>query len=213
DLDRGRFVALGPALSRRPLPVTIGAVETSARSGSPRLLPLPEQPPEDAHELIFTPAEPEPVRPPPRRPVAPPPPSTNDILAQLVRARPEPPAPSEPAEPPLPAAERDALLDAVLAGARAGPRSAFRSLAVRCRIRRVPGAPPDLPAFRRRLAMARAGIDAQSAAEEGPWHAAVSLAATLPEDMHGVFLMLARAAHDGAPCPSDAAVARAYGTH
>jgi len=35
----------------------------------------------------------------------------------------------------------------------------------------------------------------------------------LPEDMHGVFLMLARAAHDGAPCPSDAAVARAYGTH
>lgn len=220
DLDRGRFVALGPALSRRPLPVTIGAVETSARSGSPRLLPLPEQPPEDAHELIFTPAEPEPVRPPPRRPVAPPPPSTNDILAQLVRARPEPPAPSEPTEPPMPPAERDALIDAVLAEVLADPDSAFRSIAVlyqdflvRCRIRRVPGAPPDLPAFRRRLAMARAGIDAQSAAEEGPWHAAVSLAATLPEDMHGVFLMLARAAHDGAPCPSDAAVARAYGTH
>ena len=33
DLERGHFVALGPALSRRPLPVRIGDVETSARSG------------------------------------------------------------------------------------------------------------------------------------------------------------------------------------
>jgi hypothetical protein len=47
DLARGHFVALGPALSRRPLPVVIGAVETSARSTSPKLTPLPEAP-EDA---------------------------------------------------------------------------------------------------------------------------------------------------------------------
>ncbi len=30
--------------------------------------------------------------------------------------------------------------------------------------------------------------------------------------MQGVFLLLARAALEGAPCPSDAAVARAYGS-
>ncbi|RVL77019.1 ATP-binding protein, partial [Sinorhizobium meliloti] len=36
DLKRGSFVALGPALSRRPLRVTIGSVETSARSMSPK---------------------------------------------------------------------------------------------------------------------------------------------------------------------------------
>src|SRR5690606_24523785 len=35
DLQRGHFVALGPALSRRPLPIKIGSVETSARSSSP----------------------------------------------------------------------------------------------------------------------------------------------------------------------------------
>ena len=35
DLQRGNFVALGPAMSRRPLPIVIGAVETSARSSSP----------------------------------------------------------------------------------------------------------------------------------------------------------------------------------
>src|SRR5687768_4909435 len=37
DLNRGHFVALGPAMSRRPLPMVIGPVETSARGGSPKL--------------------------------------------------------------------------------------------------------------------------------------------------------------------------------
>jgi hypothetical protein len=37
-------------------------------------------------------------------------------------------------------------------------------------------------------------------------------AAVLPEDMQGIFMMLARAAREGAACPSDAAIARAYGT-
>ncbi|MGO4838207.1 ATP-binding protein, partial [Rhizobiaceae sp. 2RAB30] len=54
DLARGHFVALGPALSRRPLPLTIGPVETSARSTSPKLTPLPEAP-ADARDLVFTP--------------------------------------------------------------------------------------------------------------------------------------------------------------
>src|SRR5690554_220995 len=71
DLQRGHFVALGPALSRRPLPVRIGTVETSARSSSPKLMPLPDAP-QDAHELIFTPA-PEEIRMPVRRAPASPP--------------------------------------------------------------------------------------------------------------------------------------------
>jgi hypothetical protein len=37
-------------------------------------------------------------------------------------------------------------------------------------------------------------------------------AAPLPEDLQGVFLLLAQAALAQAPCPSDAAIARAYGT-
>ena len=62
DLERGHFVALGPAISRRPLPVTIGPVETSARSTSPKLTPLPEAP-ADAADLIFT-MDPEELAPP-----------------------------------------------------------------------------------------------------------------------------------------------------
>src|SRR5690606_37851044 len=54
DLARGHFVALGPALARRPLSVAIGPVETAPRSTSPKLTPLPEAP-EDARDLIFMP--------------------------------------------------------------------------------------------------------------------------------------------------------------
>ncbi|RUW58506.1 ATP-binding protein, partial [Mesorhizobium sp. M2A.F.Ca.ET.067.02.1.1] len=35
DLERGHFMALGPALSRRPLGVRIGQTETSPRNGTP----------------------------------------------------------------------------------------------------------------------------------------------------------------------------------
>ncbi|ONH81086.1 ATP-binding protein, partial [Roseomonas mucosa] len=61
DLPRGSFVALGPALSRRPLPIRIGVVETQTRSAGPKLTPLPNAP-EEVRELILTPP-PEPVRP------------------------------------------------------------------------------------------------------------------------------------------------------
>src|SRR5207248_784876 len=88
DLQRGHFVALGPALSRRPLPIVIGDVETAARSTSPKLTPLPEAP-ADAADLILTPSPAE-LRQPIRRPApAPAPTPTADILAQLVRSRPE----------------------------------------------------------------------------------------------------------------------------
>src|ERR1700761_8864957 len=63
DLERGQFLALGPALSRRPISVQIGAVETSARSGSPKLTPLPEAALEDARAIILAAPPPETTRP------------------------------------------------------------------------------------------------------------------------------------------------------
>ncbi|MFT9092597.1 MAG: ATP-binding protein, partial [Gluconacetobacter sp.] len=54
DLERGYFVALGPALYRRPVPVRIGDVETESRSAGPTLLPMgPAAPPEDIRALIL----------------------------------------------------------------------------------------------------------------------------------------------------------------
>jgi len=217
DLARGHFVALGPALSRRPLPITIGAVETSARSTSPKLTPLPDAV-EDARDLIFTPG-PEETRPVVRRPAPPPPMPTADLLAQLSRPKLVPQEPVQPVFPVIDEAEREAGIDMVLREILDDPDAAFRSDAVlyqdflvRCRIRRVPGEPLTLSAFRRRFAVARAGVDEKSVEGEA-WSTALSLSEALPDDLQGVFLLLARAATNGEPCPSDALLARTYGSH
>ncbi|MBJ3786747.1 ATP-binding protein [Devosia sediminis] len=222
DLARGHFVALGPAISRRPLPITIGAVETSARSTSPKLTPLPEAP-VDAADLIFTQDPEELARPMVRRPPPPPPPSTNELLAQVAeaRARARAEAPAEPVSlfPEIDAAEREAMVAAVMEELMSDPDAGFRTTAqlyqdflVRCRIRRVPGEPPALPAFKRLLAVARVAPDAETAASDG-WQQALTLSETLTDDVQGVFLVIAQAALTGAPCPSDATLARLYGTH
>ena len=45
------------------------------------------------------------------------------------------------------------------------------------------------------------------------WQKALSLATGVTDDLKALFLMLANAAIAGLPCPSDASIARAYGTH
>jgi uncharacterized protein len=211
DLGRGQFVALGPALSRRPLPLKIGAVATSGRGAGPKLLPLPP-PPEAARDLILAPgaesAAPFPLR---RSPVPPP----QDILAALARAR--PPAPEGPAVPELSEAEREACLDEALREILEDPEAPYRGVAVlyqdfvvRCRMKRVGAAIPALPEFRRRLAVARAGGEASASGPE--WDRALALASDLPEELSGVFLLLARAAIEGAPCPGDMDLAKACGS-
>ncbi|MBY5782971.1 ATP-binding protein [Rhizobium leguminosarum] len=217
DLKRGNFVALGPALSRRPLPIQIGAVETSARSSSPKLMPLPDAP-QGVEDLIFTPDPEEFQRPPVRR--APPAPRpTTDILAELSRSTPAVPAEARASQVEVSPEEREERLAGVLAEILDDPTSAFRTdsvlyqdFLVRLRMRRVPGPPIALPDFRRRVAISRSGVDVATAATDA-WATALSLSSGVTDDLQGVFLMLAKAAVCGEPCPSDARIARAYGTH
>ncbi len=218
DLARGHFVALGPAVSRRPLPIVIGPVETSARSTSPKLTPLPEAP-VDAADLIFTMDPDEIARPVVRRPAPPPPPSTNELLAQVARARAEREPEPTSLFPEIDEAEREETIKAVMVELMSDPDAGFRNTAqlyqdflVRCRIRRVPGEPPALPAFKRLLAVARVAPDEETASSDG-WQQALTLSETLTDDVQGVFLVLAQAALVGGPCPSDTTIARLYGTH
>ncbi|HYD30340.1 MAG TPA: ATP-binding protein [Azospirillaceae bacterium] len=216
DLERGHFIALGPAVSRRPLPIRIGVVETAARSTSPRLMPVPEMPREEARDLILKAGESEaPLL--PRRPPPPAPPATSEILLQLAQARTAQTAQAQ-AEEAAAAPERGAVLDEILRQVVADPEAPYRSVAVlyqdflvRCRSYNVNGRAVDLPTFRRKLAAARAGI-ATGAVDSPEWEQAVNVAAGLSEDIQGVFLLLARAAMDLAPCPSDGAIARACGS-
>src|SRR5690606_25895775 len=154
--------------------------ETSARSSSPKLMPLPDAP-QDAHELIFTPA-PEEIRMPVRRaPASPLAPSTAEILAQVAKPKSEAEPVTEPLFPGIVEAEREELLEKVMREIVDDPEASFRSVAVlyqdflvRCRIHRVPGEPLALPAFRRRLAVAQASIESDVANGE-TWQQALSL--------------------------------------
>ncbi|MCB5944718.1 ATP-binding protein [Acidocella sp. KAb 2-4] len=218
DLERGQFMALGPALSRRPLALYIGPTETQPRNATPRLTPLPGAAPEEVRAVILAAPPPEAAR-PTRRP---PPPPAPDLLSQLMAATPATDKTPETEEtPPSPEelAARRARLERILAAILADPEAGFRTVGVlyqdflvRCRIEGLGQGAPDLAAFRRMLTRARAGISAEMA-EDGIWQDVARRAAILPEDMQGIFMMLARAAHEGQPCPSDPAIARAYGTH
>src|SRR5690606_16509986 len=147
---------------------------------------------EDAAELIFK-MDPVELRQPVRRPPPPPPPPptpTAEILAQLARSKPEPAAADDASLfPEIDEAERDAALDAVLREIVADADAAFRTIAVlyqdflvRCRIHRVPGQPLDLAAFKRRLAIARAGVD-EAMASDDAWQEALRMSESLTDDI------------------------------
>jgi hypothetical protein len=215
DLERGQFMALGPALSRRPLGLRIGPTDTKPRNATPRLMPLPEATLEDARAIILAAPPPETVR-TPRRPAP-------DLLDQLVAAK-SAALEAQPAtsEQPLSAEElalRRERLDGILRAVLAEPDAGFRAIGVlyqefvvRCRIEGLGSAVPDLGEFRRMLTRARAGLGSDLANDDA-WQDVLLRASILPEDMQGVFMMIARAAKQGWPCPSDAAIARAYGSH
>jgi uncharacterized protein len=217
DLERGQFMALGPALSRRPLGLRIGPTDTQPRNTIPGLMPMPEAMLEDAHAVIMAAPPPEAARPRPER--RPPP----DLMGQLMAARPaamdiSPAAVAQPLGVEE-QAERRARLDRILRAILDEPDAGFRAVGilyqefvVRCRIEGLGSAVPDLGDFRRMLTFARAGLGTDMAEDEG-WQDVSARAGVLPEDIQGVFLMIARAAKDGAACPGDATIARAYGTH
>ncbi|HEY0027191.1 MAG TPA: ATP-binding protein [Allosphingosinicella sp.] len=208
DLQRGEFLALGPALSRRPVNIRIGDVQTQARSSSPKLVPLPDQAGGAGMDLFAGLEDaPLPVPPPPPPPVAP----AESMLRSL-----ETPASPRSAASSLPHLDEDAqakVISMALGGIVAEEASAaqplpvlFNDFQLRCRMLGLAGQPLDLAAFRTRLAMTRAGIEGEG------WDEALALGATLPDDMLPVFLLLARAAREGAPCPTDAELAAIYGT-
>jgi len=212
DLPRGTFLALGPAIARRPVAVAIGEVETKARSMSPKLTPL-NAPADNLQELLFAPGanDPQPVIPALSR--DPPSPLPSEALLQsmaaAIPARADPMPPKSDDETAAIIAD---VLRAIVDDRDSGARSAsilFQDFTVRCRMAGLARPPLDLADFTRRLSMARAGI---FDAADDSWAPALDAARALPDDMLGPFLLVARAAREGAPCPSDEAIAASYGT-
>lgn len=214
DLASGQFVALGPALTRRPVEVRIGTVETKSRAGRPSLMPLPEAGGEALTELIFEPSDDDalPAPQPVRKAVDP------EIVRRITTQQPQllmvdTSEPDERTED-----EKEAEIEAVFAEILADPEAAYRPIpliyqefAYHCRVRRLDDRASDMPAFRRRLAIARAGLTTTT--EDPDWARVFEISESLPEEMQGAYLLVARAAADGVACPDDATLARVYGSH
>jgi hypothetical protein len=209
DLERGTFLALGPALSRRPVAVRIGTVETGGTGSTPRLSPLPTASSADLKDLLFAPvAEELPLPPPVARPRV----LASEALIAAITA-PMAAAPAEPERSPEEAAAIIArVLEELVADDEASgrpPSLLYQDFQLRCRMAGLSRPPLDLAGFARRLACARAGILDPLAAE---WAPALELAQSLPDEMLAPFLLIARAARDTLPCPGDDDLAASYGT-
>ncbi len=237
DLQRGQFVGLGPAISRRPVAVNVGAVRTGGRSGGSGLLPLPDAGPQAMEALLtdrLAEAASEPVArrpaPPPRpavdveaalRAVLPPPaapPSSPRPAAGAPLHEPEPapdqsaPAPASAAADTPPATTAEAIIAALAQseGATFRPAPAlFREFALRCRQAGVASAHIDLARFRRLFACAAGGLDRL----EGAIRAHVeAIIAEVEDDVLAPFLAIAVAEALGAPMPEEDELARLYGS-
>ncbi|QKS00176.1 ATP-binding protein [Sphingomonas sp. CL5.1] len=203
DLARGEFLALGPAITRRPIKVRIGSVTTAARNVGPRLTPLPEADADGLRERLFTADE---TDAPPPIPVPSPP-----SFSELMQSAATPPPAAVPDMPVLDEAEQAAVRGAVLAemageDARVPLPQSYQDYQVRCRMRGVTADEP-LDHFRRQYGMARAGLN-----PEQDWDDVLALAEALPEEMFAPFLGLARAARFGEECPDNGTLAALYQT-
>ena len=211
DLERGRFLGLGPAISRRPVPVRIGPVKTGARSAVQALSPLPQASAEEFHALLHEGWSEEEDR-AREAALAPAPAALPDELFDRIshadETQPHQASVAE-AEPGIDAAPVIAEILAEMATDPNAPyqsaASLFQDFSVRARMARIPGHGLDITAFRRRFALAIAGV-----AEDD--EELLRLARSVPDETLAPFLLLARAARDGEPCPDDDALARAYGT-
>ncbi len=212
DLERGCFLGLGPAIARRPVAVKIGAVRTATKTGVHGLLPVPQRETGEFRTMLF--AELEEEAPPPRPEPKPPVLAADDLIRQLGEAACA--VSSGDTDDAAAPGDSEAIIAAVLADMLADPDSGqqsdaslYQDFSVRCRMRKLVRAPLDLSAFRRRIALARAGIlDPVDPA----WSDLLATAARLPEDMLAPFALIGKAALESAPCPEDAELGRVYGT-
>ncbi|MYL96298.1 DUF87 domain-containing protein [Novosphingobium sp. FGD1] len=226
DLARGQFLGLGPAISRRPVPVNVGTVRTGAKSVTPGLAPLPTATTEELRELLHEnlhvePERPEFPRPAPRVTMGV---DDADTLASRIAA-------SEMIDPgvalsreraqereraePAPEESRAAMVEIMNAMAQEddctfqSSTTLFQDFTIRCRMKGISVRGLDATMFRRGFAAALAGIRDP---DEERWTDLLNLAKHVPDDALATFYVIARAAMDGKPCPDDVDLARVYGT-
>ncbi len=209
ELERGHFLALGPAISRLPVSVRIGAVRSGVKARAEGLMPLPDAAPADMAALL-----------------------TRELASEAARVVPPPPPPSAPRSEELvetiarqdatataPATDLPDLgdrIEGVIAALAHEDGSTFQSASalyqtflLRCRQQRLAGPLPDMARFRRRFAIASARLETL----DSEAHArCLALAEGVEDDVLAAFLVMAKAASVGLPAPDEEELGRVYGT-
>lgn len=211
DLDRGNFLGLGPAISRRPIAVKIGAVRTAARTTIGGMTPPPDTDAVDMEALLYADLAEAPPPPPP------PPPLADPFEAAVVERRIETYAENTVQDvPQLDLGDLEQQIDEIMLeicadeGCTFQPQiSLYQDFSVRCRMRGIKNAGLDATQFRRRFAAALAGFTGPEDEETAP---VLQLARSVPDDLLAPFLAIAKAAMEERACPDDEELARIYGT-
>jgi uncharacterized protein len=235
DLQRGQFLGLGPAISRRPVAVQVGPVRTAGKNAAQALIPLPDASCGEMEALLNNQlgeaASGQMARPP--APTARPAvdleralsasPAPAAAATAVESALPLPPArPDEPLAQTKPAsatASQPPAKDGVLAiinalaaseGSTFRPAAAlYRDFAIRCRQQGVASAHIDLPRFRRLFAHEIAGLGTLTAHIQ---EAIKSMVENVEDDVLAPYLAIIIAAAQGEPNPSEEELARLYGS-
>ncbi len=209
ELERGHFLALGPAISRLPVSVRIGAVRSGVKARAEGLMPLPDAAPADMAALLTRELASEAARPapPPPPPAAPCPEELVETIARQDEAA---------AAPATDLPDLGERIDAVIFALAQEDGSTFQSASalyqtflLRCRQRRLAGPLPDMARFRRRFAVATARLDTLDTAARAR---CLALAEGVEDDVLAPFLVMAKAASEGLPGPDEEELGRVYGT-
>ncbi|MCB2089149.1 MAG: ATP-binding protein, partial [Sphingomonadaceae bacterium] len=215
DLERGHFLALGPAISRRPVAVKIGPVQTGHKVRAEGLMPLP-QAPSGGMEALLTDslaADVQAASPPPPPPPAPRP---ADLVPAPAPARAVSSPASEGSSQAATSGAREEAMATILSAMAQEEGITFQSASqlyqaflMRCRSERIGGVPMDMNVFRRRFAIASAGLERL----DDPTRARVlALGEQVDEDVLAPYLAIAAACAEGKSVPDDEELARVYGT-
>jgi hypothetical protein len=211
ELERGYFLALGPAITRLPVAVKIGPVRSGLKARAEGLMAMPDTAPADMEVLLTRDLASEAAKAPP--PAYPPPPRWEEVEDSIAHAE-------ERQVEALPAmADSSAVaqqIEAILAAMAQEEGAAFQSAGAqyqtflsRCRRARIVGPMPDMGAFRRRFAVAGARLDLL---DEATRTRIMQLARGVEDDLLAPFLILARTARGGEAEVDEDALALAYGT-
>ena len=209
ELERGHFLALGPAISRLPVAVKIGPVRSGQVARAEGLLALPDTAPADMEALLTQDLASDVAQPAPPPPAYAPAPPIEEVVESIAKAEePEQGAGDGPS-----VAER---IEAIIGELAREDGIAFQSASAqyqtfqsRCRRERIIGPMPDMQTFRRRFAIAGAGLEELG---DGLQQRILTLSQAVEEDLLAPFLVIARAAHAGETQVDEDALARAYGT-